>query len=142
MTQSLIRREIPRGLPPHRLLGGLPEDCGARVLEACGAEGWGSGPGGSSGGVCLLAAEPEREFRGGLEALSEARSWLLEWGGREPLAALLVGSLAYELGGAFETLPSPREQLPHRWVWLASARSTCTTPGSAAARWSARTPPP
>jgi para-aminobenzoate synthetase component 1 len=111
-VSQLIRREIPRGLPPHRLLAGLPLECGARLLEACGAEGWGTRPGGHGAGLCLLALAPEVEFRGGLDALHAAETWLEEWRSNDPLAALVVGSLSYELGRVYERLPAPSEPLP------------------------------
>jgi para-aminobenzoate synthetase component 1 len=53
----------------------------------------------------MLAAEPEVEFRGGLEALAEALAWLGAAVERPPLAQVLVGTLAYDLGRAFERLP-------------------------------------
>jgi para-aminobenzoate synthetase component 1 len=44
------------------------------------------------------------EFRGGLEALTEALRWLEPARHRPPLAQVLIGHLAYDLGRAFERL--------------------------------------
>ena len=118
----LTQREIPQARPPHELLGWLGP--GARALEACGPYGWGTAPGGRGAGHQLLALEPALEFRGGLEALDEARSWLAGWRADEPLAALLIGWLSYDLGRAFEALPAlAREELPTPPVCLAGFRA-------------------
>jgi para-aminobenzoate synthetase component 1 len=76
-----------------------------RALDAAGPEGWGSPPGQTDPSVSLLAAQPEVEFRGGLEALTEALRWLEPAQTRPPFAQLLIGHLAYDLGRAFERLP-------------------------------------
>jgi hypothetical protein len=46
----------------------------------------------------LLALDPELERAGGLDALEDARRWLASWRADEPLAALLIGWLSYDLG--------------------------------------------
>ncbi len=93
-------------------------------MEACGPRGWGSSIGGQGPGLHLLALAPEVEFRGGLEALDEARRWLDLARGDEPLAALLIGWLAYDLGRSFETLPTLcRDELPVPPVCLAGFRA-------------------
>jgi para-aminobenzoate synthetase component 1 len=102
-------------------LGGAARLC---ALDAAGPEGWGTRPGGSGSGASLLALDPEVEFRGGLEALESALEWLAAAGSGEPLAALLVGALTYDLGRSFETLPTlARDDLGTPPVWLAGFRA-------------------
>jgi len=118
----LSRREIPGARPPHQLLQGLGR--GARVLEACGARGWGTPPGGGGPGLNLLALEPEVEFHGGLDALEEAQRWLGQWSGGEERAALLIGWLSYDLARSFESLPArSRVEVPVPPVCLAGFRA-------------------
>ncbi len=102
---KLLSRELPEGLPPHRLLQPLPREAGVRALDAAAPEGWGSPPGRAGPSVSLLTADPEVEFRGGLEALRDALRWLEPAQDRRPLAQVLIGHLAYDLGRAFERIP-------------------------------------
>jgi len=110
--------------PPHRLvarLGGAGRVC---ALDAAGAEGWGTRPGGSGSGTSLLAVDPEIEFRGGLEALEAALEWLATAGAGERWAAVLVGALSYDLGRSFERLPAlATDDLATPPVWLAGFRA-------------------
>jgi para-aminobenzoate synthetase component 1 len=110
--------------PPHRLvarLGDAPRLC---ALDAAGAEGWGTRPGGSGPGTSLLALDPEVEFRGGLEALESALEWLATAGSGERWAAVLVGALSYDLGRSFERLPAlAADDLATPPVWLAGFRA-------------------
>ena len=118
----LIQHEIPVAYPPHQLIAGLGR--GARALEACGPRGWGSSIGGRGRGLHLLALDPELELRGGLEALDEAQRWLEPRRGAEPLSALLIGWLAYDLGRSFERLPNlGRDEIPVPPVSLAGFRA-------------------
>jgi para-aminobenzoate synthetase component 1 len=101
----LHRCPVPAARPPRELLLALPPGSGARLLEGCAADGWRTPPGGSSRRIHLLALGPEIEFRGGLAALEDAARWLAELRSDAAEAALLVGSLAYDLGRAFERIP-------------------------------------
>ena len=119
---QLIQYEIPAAQPPHRLVARLGR--GAHVLEARGTHGWGTSAGGRGPGLHLLALDPEVELRGGLEALDEAQRWLNPAPGKDSLAALLIGWLAYDLGRAFETLPTAsRDEVPVPPVCLAGFRA-------------------
>ncbi len=101
----LLRHEIPGGCAPDRLLRGLPPGLILHVLQSHGPEGWGSPPGRTGEGLSLLAAEPEREFRGGPQALLDALRWLDAGNRRDRFERFLIGHLAYDLGRAFERIP-------------------------------------
>jgi para-aminobenzoate synthetase component 1 len=102
---AVTRCPLPAPRPPRRLLHAIPPGSGARLLEGCGPDGWRTPPGGSSRQTHLLALEPEVEFRGGLVALEDAARWLADLRSEDADAALLIGSLAYDLGRAFERIP-------------------------------------
>ncbi|HTO54262.1 MAG TPA: anthranilate synthase component I family protein [Myxococcota bacterium] len=76
----------------------LPRDAEPRLLDPRAADGWGAALDGTTPAHALLGVFPEVRFRGGREALLEAERWLAQFRGGPPLDALLIGSLAYELG--------------------------------------------
>ncbi len=120
----LIRRTVTGALPPHQLLAALGEGPGIRLLEAGGPDGWGTQPGGGAAGLSLLGLDPEVELSGGVEVLEEARRWLDPGPGRDPLESLLIGSLTYDLGRAFERVPARAEEdVPVPPVALAGFRA-------------------
>jgi para-aminobenzoate synthetase component 1 len=119
---------------PLRLLPGLPEGCGVRLLEARGEGGWASpawGSGQGDGGLHLLGLEPEIEFRGGREALVAALEWLQPREGLDPWERVLIGSLSYELGAEIESallrppasLPPPVDLAGFRALYLFDPRT-------------------
>jgi para-aminobenzoate synthetase component 1 len=118
----LTRREIPKAKPPHQLVPALGP--GTRALDGCGPRAWGTAPGGRGRALNLLALDPELERAGGLDALEDARRWLNSWRADEPLAALLIGWLSYDLGREFESIPATgREEIPVPPVCLAGFRA-------------------
>jgi anthranilate/para-aminobenzoate synthase component I len=86
---------------PAELLARLPPDSQPHLLDARADGGWGEALGACGGERSFLGVRPEVVFRGGREALEEARRWLAQFRGQPALDAVLVGSLAYELGHAF-----------------------------------------
>ncbi len=86
---------------PAELLAQLPPDSQPHLLDARAEGGWGEAIGAAGGERSFLGVRPEVVFRGGREALAEARRWLAQFRGRPALDALLVGSFSYELGHAF-----------------------------------------
>ncbi len=104
----LTRRKIEAARPPWELvprLAALDPALRPHALDAGAPEGWGTPPGGRGSGVSLLALDPEVELRGGAEVLDELRRWLRPTPDADPLAALAIGSLAYDLGREFERIP-------------------------------------
>lgn len=79
----------------------LPMDSQPHLLDARSAGGWGAAMGASGGERSVLGVRPETIFRGGREALVEARRWLDQFRGRAAFDAVLLGSFGYELGHAF-----------------------------------------
>ena len=113
MDARVFRIEIPDGRPPSETLAALPPGGSPHLLDPLGPGGWGTGPGGDGPGIGLLALEPEISFTGGVEALRNARRWLQGSRGDGPLAAVLFGSIDYELGaelygGRVPSPPGPR----------------------------------
>ncbi len=86
---------------PAELLAALPPDSEPHLLDARAEGGWGETLGAPGGERSFLGVRPELTFRGGREALDDARRWLAEFRGRPASDAVLVGSFAYELGHAF-----------------------------------------
>ncbi len=120
----LVRRRVPRAVPPHRLIPALTEATGARALDAGGPEGFGTAPGGGGPGLSLLALDPEVEFRGDLGALENAQRWLGASAGRDPFEAVLLGSLSYDLVRHFVPLATrARDEIPTPEVCLAGFRA-------------------
>jgi anthranilate/para-aminobenzoate synthase component I len=91
----------PKTGSPAELLVRLPPDSQPHLLDARADGGWGERLGASGGERSFLGVRPEVVFRGGREALEEARRWLAQFRGQPALDAVLVGSFAYELGHAF-----------------------------------------
>lgn len=89
------------------LLPLLPQGLAACAFDSIGPGGWTTPPGRRTGGTSLLALEPEAVFRGGPEAIRDARRWLSESRGGEPFAAIVAGYLSYDLGRAFESGSRP-----------------------------------
>jgi para-aminobenzoate synthetase component 1 len=83
---------------PAELLARLPPDSQPHLLDARAAAGWGTSSGATVGERSLLGIRPEVVFRGGRDALDEARRWLAQFRGGRSLDAVLLGSFAYELG--------------------------------------------
>ena len=98
MDAPVFRVEMPGGRSPSRLLAALPPGGSPHLLDALGPAGWGTGPGGEGPGVSLLALEPEIVFAGGVAALREGQRWLNDARSEAAFAAVLLGSLGYELG--------------------------------------------
>jgi anthranilate/para-aminobenzoate synthase component I len=98
-----VQHESPR--TPAELLSALPADARPHLLDPRAPQGWRQP---------LLGVRPEVEFVGGLEALEDAERWLAQFRGGDPLAAVLVGSLSYELGAAFTDghVPPQAQELP------------------------------
>ncbi len=120
----LAVESLPFALPPHRLVEGLPDAVCVSALEAGGAEGWGTPPGSNGPGLHLIGLFPEVEFRGGLEAIAAARSWLAPRPDRDPFEAVLIGALSYDLSRAFVPLRADAtEDVPAPLVRLAGYRA-------------------
>ena len=113
---SPLSLPVARARPPAELVPWLAAP-GVHALDTATPGGWRTPAGGAGSGESLLACEPEVVFAGGLEALAEAQRWLAEWRGDEPLAALLIGTISYDLGREFERIPAriapePVDDLP------------------------------
>jgi para-aminobenzoate synthetase component 1 len=98
-------------------------DAQPHLLDARAAGGWGTALGASTGERSFLGVRPEAVFRGGLEALQEARRWLAQFRGGLPLDAVLVGSFSYELGHELCGLAQPRSDSGLPLVSLAGFRA-------------------
>jgi para-aminobenzoate synthetase component 1 len=101
--------ETDAALPPWQLvprIAALDPALRPHALDACGPEGWGTPPGGRGPGSSLLAVEPELELRGGSEVFGELDRWARPDPGSDPLGAIALGYLSYDLGREFERIPS------------------------------------
>ncbi|MCE2392834.1 MAG: anthranilate synthase component I family protein [Proteobacteria bacterium] len=127
MSDLPYQMPVSDARPPHALVEGFPQDCDLRILEGCADGGWGTAPVGSGprgAPLRLLAANPDAEFRGGIEALEAALAWLSRHAGEPRGSAILVGSLSYALGAEFEpNAPRARDFDTQSSVDLAAYRA-------------------
>jgi len=108
---------------PAELLTRLPADSQPHLLDARAAGGWGTAIGASAGERSFLGVRPEIVFRGGLEAVDDARRWLAQFRGGRSFDAVLVGSFSYELGHSLAGMVAPRSDSSRPLVSLSGFRA-------------------